>query len=79
MEVAVASSREKWQPRIIRRFIKNFATATEVVLVETDQGRGYLKALGNKSGPHALACEWVGTNLAKLLGLQTFDFSIIEN
>jgi hypothetical protein len=48
------------------------------VVVETDQGRGYLKTLGNRSGPHALACEWVGTNLAELLGVQTFDFSIIE-
>ena len=74
----MASSRPNWQPRVIRRFIKSFATATEVALVETDQGKGYLKTLGNKSGPHALACEWVGTNLAKLLGLQTFEFSIIE-
>jgi hypothetical protein len=78
MEVVVASSRPNWQPRVIRRFIKNIPTATEVVLVETDQGTGYLKALGNKSGPHALACEWVGTNLAKLLGLQALEFSIID-
>jgi len=74
----VATSRQKWQPKVFRRFVKSAATATEVVVVETDQGRGYLKALGNKSGPHALACEWVGTNIAKLLGLQTLDFSIIE-
>jgi len=74
----LATSRHTWQPKIIRRFIKSVATATETVLVETDQGRGYLKALGNKSGPHALACEWIGTNLAKLIGLQTLDFSIIE-
>lgn len=75
----MATSRQSWQPKIIRRFVKSVATATETVLVETDQGRGYLKALGNKSGPHTLACEWVGTNIAKLLGLQTLDFSIIEN
>jgi len=74
----VATGGQKWQPKIIRRFIKSFATSTEVVLVETDQGRGYLKALGNKTGPHALACEWVGTNLATLLGLPTLDFAIIE-
>lgn len=74
----MATSRQNWQPKVIRRFVKSAATATEVVVVETDQGRGYLKALGNKSGPHALACEWVGTNIAKLLGLQTLDFSIIE-
>lgn len=74
----MATSRQSWQPKTIRRFVKSVATATETVLVETDQGTGYLKALGNKSGPHALACEWVGTNLAKLVGLQTLDFSIIE-
>jgi len=74
----VATNRQKWQPKIIRRFIMNFATGTEVVLVETDQGKGYLKALGNKAGPHALACEWVGTNLARLLGLPTLDFALIE-
>lgn len=74
----VATGGQKWQPKIIRRFIKSFATSTEVVLVETDQGRGYLKTLGNKTGPHALACEWVGTNLATLLGLPTLDFAIIE-
>ena len=74
----MATSRQSWQPKTIRRFIKSVATATETVLVETDQGRGYLKALRNKSGPHALACEWIGTNLAKLFGLQTLDFSIIE-
>lgn len=78
VEVGVATSLHNWQPKIIRRFVKSVATATEVVLVETDQGSGYLKALGNKSGPHALVCEWVGTNLAKLLGLQTLEFSIIE-
>ncbi len=73
----MATSEQKWQPKIIRRFIKNVATGSEVVLVETDQGRGYLKALGNKGGPHALVCEWVGTNLARLLGLPTFDFALI--
>ena len=74
----MATSRHNWQPKVIRRFIKSVATATETVLVETDEGRGYLKALGNKSGPHALACEWVGTNLAKVLGLRTFEFAIID-
>ena len=36
----------------------------------TDAGRCYLKALGNKEGPHALAAEWVGTALADWIGLQ---------
>jgi len=74
----VATGGQKWRPKIIRRFIKSIASSTEVVLVETDQGKRYLKVLGNKTGPHALACEWVGTNLATLLGLPTLDFAIIE-
>jgi hypothetical protein len=41
-------------------------------------GEGYLKALGNPEGPHALACEYVGSMLADWLGLSTFDFSLIE-
>lgn len=48
------------------------------MLVETDAGQGYLKALGNGEGHHALASELVGTQLAKLFGLPTFEFAIIE-
>ena len=43
----------------------------------TDAGRAYIKALGNRQGPHALACEWVGTQLARWFGLPTFDFAIL--
>jgi hypothetical protein len=37
----------------------------------TDAGRGFLKALGNKEGPHVLGAEWVGTALADWIGLRT--------
>ncbi len=67
-----------WQPKTVRRFIKALATATATVVVETDQGEGYLKALGNPEGPHVLACEWVGTQLARRLGLRTFDFALVN-
>ncbi len=69
---------QTWQPRSIVRYIKSFASGASTVFVETDQGEGYLKALGNAAGPHALACEWVGTNLASLLGLPTFQFAQID-
>src|SRR4029077_16711675 len=36
------------------------------------------KALGNPEGPHVLACEWVGTHLARRLGLPTFDFALLD-
>jgi hypothetical protein len=66
-----------WEPTIIRFRIQGFQTAAETVLVSTNAGEGYLKALGNQGGPHRLAADWVGTQLAAWLGLPTFDFAII--
>src|SRR5437867_1606779 len=68
---------QEWQPTTIKRFIKGFPTAACTVLVETDKGKGYLKALGGPEGPHTLACEWVATQLARWFGLATFDFALI--
>lgn len=48
------------------------------MLVSTDAGEGYLKALGNRGGPHRLAADLVGTQLAAWLGLPTFDYAIIQ-
>ena len=67
-----------WQPTTILRFERSVPNSTGVARVVTDKGAGYLKAMGNPEGEHALACEWVGTNLARLLGLFTFDFAVIE-
>lgn len=67
-----------WPPTIVRYRIKGFPTAAETVLVSTDAGNGYLKAMGNRGGPHRLAADWVGTQLAAWLGLPTFDFAIIQ-
>jgi hypothetical protein len=55
-----------------------YDTALTTVRVDTDCGEGYLKALGNKEGPHALACELVGSLAADWLGLQTFDFAVVQ-
>jgi hypothetical protein len=71
-------TRSGWQPTEIRRFIRNFDTGAGVILVLTDAGEGYLKAMGNVGGEHCLACEWVATHLARWFKLSTFDFSIIE-
>src|SRR3972149_3803396 len=45
--------------------------------IVTDAGPAYVKALGNSQGPHPLACELVGTQLARWFGLPTFDFAIL--
>ena len=34
--------------------------------------------MGNREGEHVLACEWVGTNLARWFGLPTLDFAIMR-
>jgi hypothetical protein len=67
-----------WRPTTIERFIGSRPTGASVVIVDTDCGEGYLKGLGNESGPHALACELVGSLAADWIGLPTLDFGIIE-
>jgi hypothetical protein len=67
-----------WHPTQVRRVTKVSRTSTQVAVVETDAGRGYLKALGNPAGEHALAREWVGTELAASLGLKTLDYAIMH-
>ena len=67
-----------WNPSTITRAVNGFTTSTRTVRVDTDQGEGFLKALGNPEGPHALACELVGSLAADWLGLKTLDFSLIN-
>jgi hypothetical protein len=62
----------------IERLDRALASGARTLIVVTDQGKGYLKALGNPEGPHVLACDLVGTRLATWLGLSTFEHSIIE-
>jgi hypothetical protein len=49
-----------------------------VLRVETDQGEGFLKAMGADNGPNVLACELVGSLLARWLKLQTLSFVLID-
>lgn len=67
-----------WQPTTILRPDKAFATATETVRVTTDAGPGFLKAMGNKGGPHLLASDLVATQLAAWLGLPIFEYAIVN-
>lgn len=67
-----------WKPTKIRRVIEAFPTGSEVVQVQTDSGRAFAKLLGGKEGPHVLACEWIGTRLAALLGLPVFDWCLLN-
>lgn len=75
--MACPLSRSRWNPTDIRRSIKVTPSSTNAMRVATDQGDGFVKAMGNPEGPHALASELVGTQLADWFGLPTFDYSII--
>ena len=74
----MAGQTSEWSPTTIRRFVRSVRSSADVVEVVTDQGPAYLKAMGNHTGPHILACELVGTQLASWFGLSTFDFTLIE-
>jgi hypothetical protein len=67
-----------WQPEYIKRVEGVLSTSTGAARVVTDAGRAYVKAMGNPEGPHVLASEWVGTKLASLFGLATFDISLLN-
>ena len=66
-----------WLPTTVLRPDKPYDTATATVRVNTDAGPAFLKALGNRGGPHLLAAELVGTKLAHWFGLPIFDFAIV--
>jgi hypothetical protein len=68
---------EPWQPRAIERVWFSLDTSMATTFVRTDAGDAYLKAMGNRQGPHPLACEWVATQLARWFGLPTFDAAVI--
>ena len=67
-----------WQPTCITQFVEARESSTQVVIVETDAGRGFLKAMGNPEGEHALTCDWVGTQLAGWFGLSILDQAVVE-
>lgn len=50
-----------------------------VVFAQTDMGDAYVKPLGGcDDGPHPLACEWVGSQLARWFGIPVPDFAIMQ-
>ncbi len=72
-----ASSKQIWHPTTFLRFSGPLDTNTQTARIITDAGPAYIKVLGNRQGPHALACELVGTYLAQWLGLPTLEFDIM--
>jgi len=67
-----------WKPTRLLEVGQTLDTSTGPARVMTDAGPAYLKAMGNRQGPHVLATDWVGTLLAKWLGLSTFEVAILS-
>lgn len=71
------STESPWLPKIFLRFERAYDTSMGTARIVTDAGPAYIKAMGNRQGPHPLACEWIGTYLARWFGLPTFAFAIV--
>lgn len=68
-----------WRPSVIKRVIAPVKSSTMVVHVQTDMGEAYVKGKGNPAGDECLAFELVGTRLARLVGLETPDFAVVDH
>ncbi len=71
-------SSSNWQPTEVTQFINHVDSGAGTLIVRTDAGLAYLKALGNPDGPHSLVKDLLGTHLTAMLGLPTFDYAVIE-
>ncbi len=67
-----------WQPTTFLRYVRTVKSSSRAALIETDAGAAYLKAVNNPEGVHILACDWLGTRLARRFGLPTFDVAVLE-
>ncbi len=67
-----------WHPTQFQEFSRRLDSSTQVCQITTDAGPAYIKCLGNREGPHAIACDWIGTRLAELMGMPTFDYAILK-
>lgn len=67
-----------WSPTRLQRVEESYDTSMGTTKIKTDATWGYLKALGNRQGPHALACEFVATQLARWFGLSIAEFAILD-
>lgn len=66
-----------WRPTRLIRVVESYDTSMGTTKIKTDATFGYIKALGNRQGPHALASEWVASSLARWFGLTVPDFAVL--
>ena len=68
----------KWQPTRLLRVLHSVDSSMGTTKVKTDATFGHLKALGNRQGPHPLACELVASALANWFGLTVPEFAVFD-
>lgn len=67
-----------WNPTLFEQLVEEpYDTSMGTAKVKTNATFGFLKAMGNRQGPHPLASEWVDTSLARWFGLRVADFAIL--
>ncbi len=71
------SGSDPWEPTALVEVIESVDSSTGATRVKTDATFAFLKVMGNRSGPHRLACDWVGSKLARWFGLATPDIAIL--
>lgn len=71
-------SDNEWQPTEFKRFEAGLDTSMGTARIITDAGRTYIKAMGNRQGPHLLAVELIATRLAHWFKLSVLDHAVIE-
>src|SRR4051794_9598606 len=67
-----------WTPTRILRVGQSVDSSMGTTRVKTDASAAFLKALGNRQGPHCLACELVGTRLAEWFGLSVAACAVVD-
>ena len=66
------------RPRV-RAFISIFERSSSLAAhVDTDVGEYVIKVRNNPEGPRILVNEWIGTSLARHLGVLTPDFGVVD-
>lgn len=75
---ASAGNTPTWAPTRLVRVDKSYDTSMGTTRIKTDATFGYIKVMGNRQGPHALASEFVATSLADWFGLPTAEFAIMN-
>lgn len=67
-----------WRPTKLLQVVESYDTSMGTTKIKTDATFAYVKAMGNRQGPHALATEYVASSLARWFGLTVPDFGILD-